>query len=115
VLLAPEKRGDTIRKCMTRVRLGIDEGRERGDPGLAPAGQSTQMIVVADGSSDREILTSSETLYGSYGLKRICYSAFGTIPDSNARLPLKDAVDAGESALSGRLDDAVLSFLGGRG
>ena len=91
VLLAPEKRGDTIRKSMARVRLGIDEGRERGAPSFAPAGQSTQMIVGADAASDRDILASSKNLYGSYGLKRVYYSAFSPIPDSSARLPLKAA------------------------
>lgn len=48
ITLAPEKRADTIRKSMARVRLGIEEGGERNAPAIAPAGQSTQMIVGAD-------------------------------------------------------------------
>jgi putative DNA modification/repair radical SAM protein len=87
-LLAPEKRSDTIRQSMARVRLGIDEGSEAKAPAFAPAGQSTQMIVGADGASDRDILASSKNLYASYNLKRVYYSAFSPIPDSSARLPL---------------------------
>ncbi len=89
--LAPEKRADTIRKSMARVRLGIEESAEKNAPAFAPAGQSTQMIVGADGASDRDILASSKTLYASYNLKRVYYSAFSPIPDSSARLPSKAA------------------------
>jgi len=89
--LAPEKRGDTIRKSMARVRLGIEEGADVNAPAFAPAGQSTQMIVGADGASDRDILASSNALYASYNLKRVYYSAFSPIPDSSARLPSKAA------------------------
>jgi putative DNA modification/repair radical SAM protein len=87
-MLAPEKRADVIRKSMGHVRLGIDEGSEAKAPVFAPAGQSTQMIVGADGASDRDILASSKNLYASYNLKRVYYSAFSPIPDSSARLPL---------------------------
>ena len=55
---------------------------------FAPAGQSTQMIVGADGANDATILGTSARLYGSYGLKRVYYSAFSPIPDSSKNLPL---------------------------
>jgi predicted DNA-binding helix-hairpin-helix protein len=55
---------------------------------FAPAGQSTQMIVGADGANDSTILNTSARLYGSYGLKRVYYSAFSPIPDSSKNLPL---------------------------
>jgi predicted DNA-binding helix-hairpin-helix protein len=55
---------------------------------FAPAGQSTQMIVGADGANDATILTSSTRLYSSYKLKRVYYSAFSPIPDASAVLPL---------------------------
>jgi putative DNA modification/repair radical SAM protein len=90
-VLAPEKRGAIIRKSMASVRLGIDEANERNAPAFAPAGQSTQMIVGADGANDRDILDASKALYGSYRLKRVYFSAFSPIPDSTARLPLKPA------------------------
>jgi putative DNA modification/repair radical SAM protein len=90
--LAPEKDARGIRKAMGAVRLGVEAGQERGRKAqpakYAPAGQSTQMIVGADGASDGEILKRSETLYGAYRLRRVYYSAFSPIPDSTARLPL---------------------------
>ena len=89
--LAPEKRGDIIRKSMGQVRLGIDAGSEPNAPVFAPAGQSTQMIVGADGASDRDILNASRRLYSGYNLKRVYYSAFSPIPDSSSRLPLQAA------------------------
>ncbi|MGE0594823.1 MAG: putative DNA modification/repair radical SAM protein [Hyphomonadaceae bacterium] len=89
--LAPEKRVDTIRRSMAHVRGGIEAGGEKGAPAFAPAGQSTQMIVGADGASDRDILSASRQLYSSYALKRVYYSAFSPIPDSSARLPLQAA------------------------
>ena len=43
----------------------------------------------ADGADDTTILRNSARLYGSYGLKRVYYSAFSPIPDASATLPLK--------------------------
>ncbi len=46
--LAPEKNGQSIRRAMGRIRLGVEEsGDEPRAPRFAPAGQSTQMIVGA--------------------------------------------------------------------
>ncbi len=90
---APEKDPASIRRAMGGVRLRREESRERSHTGkrparFAPAGQSTQMIVGADGADDRAILASSSRLYASYGLKRVYYSGFSPIPDSAAALPL---------------------------
>lgn len=95
---APEKDPVVIKRAMGGVRSAIDEQKaartlhkEKGrakPPRTAPAGQSTQMIIGADGSNDAEILTRSATLYGSYDLRRVYYSAFSPIPDSTAKLPL---------------------------
>lgn len=90
---APQKSPLTIRRSMADVRLKI---AEHGEPTqvskkvrtFAPAGQSTQMIIGADGSSDADILMRSEALYSGYGLKRVYYSAFSPIPDASAALPL---------------------------
>jgi predicted DNA-binding helix-hairpin-helix protein len=72
------------------MRLRIDEARaEKKRHRFAPAGQSTQMIVGADGADDRTILAASASLYSSYGLRRVYYSAFSPIPDASAKLPLK--------------------------
>jgi len=86
--LAPEKDLPGIRRSMGRMRLRIDEFKaDRRGPRFAPAGQSTQVIIGADPSSDREILAMSTNLYGSYGLRRVYYSAFSPIPDASAVLP----------------------------
>ncbi len=92
---APEKRAPEIGAAMGRLRLGIEESREarrtsRKAPSFAPAGQSTQMIVGADGASDAAILDRSAQLYGAFGLKRVYYSAFSPIPDSSRHLPLSE-------------------------
>jgi putative DNA modification/repair radical SAM protein len=90
--LAPEKDLPGIRRSMGRMRLRIDEARaDRRGPRFAPAGQSTQVIVGADPSSDRDILAMSTNLYGSYGLRRVYYSAFSPIPDASAALPPRQA------------------------
>jgi putative DNA modification/repair radical SAM protein len=86
--LAPEKNAGSIRRSMGRMRLRIDAARaEPRGPRFAPAGQSTQMIIGADASADATILDMSTTLYGSYGLRRVYYSAFSPIPDASSSLP----------------------------
>ncbi len=90
---APEKSPARIRKAMADVRLRKEAAGDkthtgRRAPKFAPAGQSTQMIVGADGATDATILQSSTRLYASYGLKRVYYSAFSPIPDASAALPL---------------------------
>jgi putative DNA modification/repair radical SAM protein len=88
--LAPEKSALTIRQSMANLRSHIDESKEdRKAPKFAPGGQSTQIIVGADESSDRTIIEKSATLYSSYRLRRVYYSAFSPIPDSSRKLPVK--------------------------
>ena len=87
---APEKRTASIRSTMARLRLRIEEPKqEKRAPRFAPAGQSTQMVVGADGANDATILGTSAALYAGYGLKRIYYSAFSPIPDASRALPLQ--------------------------
>ena len=105
--LAPEKDGGRIRRSMAALRLSIDDAqaqkreqqaqpirllpgarpRRAAAPTFAAAGQSTQMIVGADGASDATILATSAQLYGAYRLKRVYYSAFSPIPHASATLP----------------------------
>jgi len=92
---APEKRPREISAAMGGLKLRIDESKaeratSRRAPVFSPAGQSTQMIVGADGTSDATILQRSAQLYGSFGLKRVYYSAFSPIPDSSRQLPLSE-------------------------
>lgn len=91
---APEKRPETIRMSMAKLRAKMEEKAEptlktKKRERFAPSGQSTQMIVGADATSDAGILHTSARLYGSYQLKRVYYSAFSPIPDASSALPLK--------------------------
>jgi putative DNA modification/repair radical SAM protein len=91
---APEKSAAQIAGAMQDMKASIaDAGdaarRFKSAPRFAPAGQSTQMIVGADGASDADIIGRSSTLYDRYRLRRVYYSAFSPIPDSSAVLPLK--------------------------
>jgi putative DNA modification/repair radical SAM protein len=91
--LAPQKDVSVIKKAMADVRLKVQaakpEKRSRTrPPKFAPAGQSTQLIVGADGAPDTEILDRSASLYGGYGLRRVYYSAFSPIPDASSVLPV---------------------------
>lgn len=99
--LAPEKDHRTIRLSMARIRARREEAQaaardaerirstapRRAPPAFAPAGQSTQIIVGAEPSSDRQILATAAGLYAAYGLRRVYYSAFSPIPGASARLP----------------------------
>ncbi|MFN3663679.1 putative DNA modification/repair radical SAM protein [Yoonia sp.] len=90
---APEKRPETIRASMAQVRLEGEAAKDKSHngkrpPRFAPAGQSTQMIVGADGTDDVTILNSATRLYSGYKLRRVYYSAFSPIPDASAMLPL---------------------------
>ena len=94
--LAPEKLPSAIRTAMAHIEHVREESRPEGklETGkkkptvLAPAGQSTQMIVGADATDDAGILKRSASLYAGYGLKRVYYSAFSPIPDATSKLPL---------------------------
>ena len=108
--LAPEKDGPAIRRSMARLRAHIADAKGEAQdqlrssvislprtrtarraeaPRFAPAGQSTQMIVGADATNDRTILSASASLYSSFRMRRVYYSAFSPIPDASSRLPLQ--------------------------
>ncbi len=92
--LAPQKAAGSIRRAMGGLRLRLEEAADerktlRHARRFAPAGQSTQMIVGADGESDRDIIRSSIGLYSGYNLKRVYYSAYSPIPGSSRGLPAK--------------------------
>ena len=112
---APEKSLPSIRGAMGELRWRIEEAKEarKADdaassiatapaskapgkrpgraraPRFAPAGQSTQMIVGADGASDQQILGAADNLYGNYRMRRVYYSAFSPIPDASRLLPVQ--------------------------
>lgn len=92
--LAPNK---TKRAVLTPMRFIAERGQEnrrelvkyRHAPRFAPAGQSTQMIVGATRESDRHILTLTQSLYDTYQLKRVFYSAYVPVVE-NTLLPSLD-------------------------
>lgn len=107
---APEKTLHSIRGAMGELRWRIEEAKEARKaqpatsaastgsaprvtrarpPRFAPAGQSTQMIVGADGASDSQILGAADNLYGNFRMRRVYYSAFSPIPDASKALPLQ--------------------------
>ncbi|MBM7335019.1 putative DNA modification/repair radical SAM protein [Alloalcanivorax marinus] len=92
--LAPEKQLGGIRRAMGTIHAGTeadqaDKSRSPKRPRYAPGGQSTQMIVGADASSDRLILDTADQLYRRFRLKRVYYSAFSPIPNSPGTVPLR--------------------------
>lgn len=90
--LAPEKTAGGIRKGMATTRALIEEAGEPARKAKKPrfaTGQSTQMIVGADAASDLDIMKTSTTLYASYALKRVYYSAFSPNGHPSSALPGK--------------------------
>lgn len=89
---APQKHPKNIRRSMGELKQKIDEFSEptfkKRRKRFVPAGQSTQMIIGADGANDATILGSSASLYGRFKLRRVYYSAFSPIPDASSTLPL---------------------------
>lgn len=90
--LAPDKKLPQIEQSMEEIRERVAEAkadRAKGlhAPSFAPAGQSTQMIVGATPTPDREVLDTSSRLYREQRLRRVYYSAFSPIPHADARLP----------------------------
>lgn len=90
--LAPQKSRPQLERNMAEVynkSLEIKNDKKNGMkvPIFNPAGQSTQMIIGATPTPDRDILNTSSMLYGKYNLKRVYYSAFSPIPHADKRLP----------------------------
>ena len=97
--LAPEKNVQRTREAMSTINTRISETiadrkelRKRKSKAKKPTfatGQSTQMIVGADGSNDSDFLARAGDLYGNFKLRRVYYSAFSPIPEPSVILPLK--------------------------
>ncbi|GJD32943.1 hypothetical protein PMNALOAF_4224 [Methylobacterium adhaesivum] len=86
--LAPEKDGAVIQHAIQQIGERIVEAKAEKRR-FSPAGQSTQVIVGADTTTDEALMRKSALLYGSFNLKRVYYSAFSPIPDGSTILPLK--------------------------
>lgn len=89
---APEKKLPAITATMEHLTEKITEAKaEPTMPRYTPGGQSTQMIIGADQTTDKGILTTSVSLYSQYKLRRVYYSAFSPIPDASLILPTQPA------------------------
>jgi putative DNA modification/repair radical SAM protein len=92
--LAPEKNLARTQQAMAHIRAKIDERfaeKAKPDAPKPPpfaTGQSTQMIVGADDSTDAHILKRADTLYTGYKLRRVYYSGFSPIPEPSSVLPI---------------------------
>lgn len=89
---APEKSMPRIEASMGTLRARITEAKverrkSRKAPHFSPSGQSTQMIIGADDTSDAQIIDRAASLYSGFKLKRVYYSAFSPIPDASSELP----------------------------
>ena len=94
VQLAPEKKATVIEGTMAQIhdrKAELDEDRTRFNhaPKFAPAGQSTQMVIGATPSTDRQIIERASGLYQSFKLRRVYYTGFSPYPEADTRLPLK--------------------------
>ncbi|EHM02676.1 putative DNA modification/repair radical SAM protein [Acetobacteraceae bacterium AT-5844] len=86
--LAPEKDETTIQTAMGQMHERIVEAKEERRR-FSPAGQSTQVIVGADDTTDAAVLAASDRLYRRYAMKRVYYSAFSPIPEASTTLPVR--------------------------
>lgn len=89
--LAPQKSLRIIGPQMAYIAERSLENRSemvryRHAPAFALAGQSTQVIIGASPERDVQILTTAQSLYNQYGLKRVYYSAYVPI-NADAKLP----------------------------
>lgn len=90
--LAPAKTHSETEESMGVIKEAILESREEREktkkaPLFAPGGQSTQMIVGATATSDKEIMAKAHALYEGQKLKRVYYTAYSPIPEGSSSLP----------------------------
>jgi putative DNA modification/repair radical SAM protein len=80
-LLAPQKNKADILRPMGLIKQSIIEStdyKKKGfnAPKFTPGGQSTQIMVGATNESDLRVISLTEGLYDTFGLKRVYYSAY---------------------------------------
>lgn len=91
-LLAPQKTKQSLLLPMKTLKQAVDyETGNKMRRSIIPAGQTTQMIIGASPESDGQILKLTEALYRNMNLRRVYYSSYVPVVQSN-KLP---AVGAG--------------------
>jgi putative DNA modification/repair radical SAM protein len=91
--LAPQKNFKEIVTPMRLITENIQQYKSEKKlikyaPKFVPAGQSTQMIIGATPDTDKNILTTANHLYEKFNLKRVYYSGYIPINNSDNRLPM---------------------------
>ena len=86
-LLAPQKTKQSLLLPMKGLYEAIEYNKQNKlKRTVLPAGQTTQMIIGASPESDGQILKLSEALYRNMNLKRVYYSSYIPVVQSN-KLP----------------------------
>lgn len=98
-LLAPDKNVADIErpmKFLSKTIIGMKEEKKiiRATPKFAPGGQSTQMVIGASPENDRIIMQRASTLYQDFKLRRVYYSGYVPISNSNGLPGLESQVPA---------------------
>ncbi len=92
-LLAPQKSRESLLLPMEQLRrekVAFQEEKHKGH--FLPAGQTTQMIVGASPEKDGQIIRLTQSLYRTFGLKRVYYSSYVPV----VRDPLLPDMPTGE-------------------
>ena len=86
-LLAPQKTKQSLLLPMKNLNEAIEYNKQnKVRRSILPAGQTTQMIIGASPESDGQILKLTEALYRNMNLKRVYYSSYIPVIQSN-KLP----------------------------
>jgi len=81
------KDADDFQEIITSKTDIVPYLRPKSNRKFVPAGQSTQMIVGATLESDYQIMSVAESLYRSFDMKRVFYSAFVNV-NQDSLLPV---------------------------
>lgn len=91
-VVAPDKSHEEVKRPLQFVQQQMQQFSEerkliKSVPRFVPAGQSTQMVIGATPENDLQILTTADTFYKQYALKRVYYSGYIPISSDNNLLP----------------------------
>jgi putative DNA modification/repair radical SAM protein len=91
-LVAPEKDHDSVRKPLAFVNDKLKQYKDEKKslkhiPSFVPAGQSTQMVIGATPENDYQIMQVVDDFYTNYNLKRVYYSGYIPIANTDSLLP----------------------------
>lgn len=91
-ILAPDKSHEEVKRPLRWVNQQMQQFSEerkliKSVPRFVPAGQSTQMVIGATPENDWQILTTADTFYKNYSLKRVYYSGYIPISTDHRTLP----------------------------